>query len=106
MDKWTRTQYEEFLDRKKQQAQQNGQLYIIVNARELQDECEPGGKNLAAVCKAMLARMLEGDSFEVEPKMPSKVAGKLSVRYYVDNLDPTRRTLAQVKEEQKQAARS
>ena len=40
----------------------------------------------------MLAQMLEGDCFVVEPKVKSRIAGKLTVRYYVDNLSPERRT--------------
>ncbi len=31
----------------------------------------------------------------VEPKIRTKVAGALTVRYYVDNLSPERRTYAQ-----------
>lgn len=95
MEKWTQEQYEHALREKKQQAHDEMKLYIVINAKELQDECEPGSKNLSAVCKAMLNVMLEGDGFEVEPKIKSKIAGKLSVRYYTDNLSPQRRTYAQ-----------
>ncbi len=96
MEKWTQDQYEQTLARKKQEAHDAMQLYILVNAKDLQDECEPGVKNLSAACKAMLNQMLEGDGFEVEPKVRSRIAGKLTVRYYVDNLDPSRRTYAEV----------
>ena len=70
-------------------------LYIEVNAKDFMNECEPGVKNLNACCKAMLSKMLEGDNFIVEPKNRSKCAGTLTVRYYVDNLSPERRTYAQ-----------
>lgn len=92
MEKWTQEQYEQYLKEKKQAAHDALNLYIEVNAKELQDECEPGSKNLSSACKAMLAQMLEGDGFVVEPKVKSRIAGKLTVRYYVDNLSPERRT--------------
>ena len=65
-------------------------------AKEFMEECEPGVKNLTACCKAMLDAMLEGDGFIVEPKSRSKVAGALTVRYYVDNLHPGRRKYSEV----------
>ncbi len=96
MEKWTQEQYEQYLASKKQEAHDKMELYILVNAKELQDECEPGTKNLSMACKAMLNQMLEGDAFEVEPKVRTKIAGKLTVRYYVDNLDPGRRKYSEV----------
>lgn len=104
MEKWTQEQYEQRLKEMKQNAHDAMELYIAVNAKELQDACEPGSKNLSAACKAMLAQMLEGDRYEVEPKIRSKIAGKLTVRYYVDNLDPSRRTYAQAMADQKEEA--
>lgn len=92
MEKWTQEQYEQYLKTRKQNAHDALNLYIEVNAKEMQDECEPGSKNLSCACKAMLAQMLEGDCFVVEPKVKSGIAGKLTVRYYVDNLSPERRT--------------
>ena len=44
----------------------------------------------------MLASMLEGDTFVTEPKVRSRIAGTLTIRYYVDNLSPERRTWAAV----------
>ncbi len=102
-EKWTQEQYVQYLQKKKQEAHDAFNLYITVNAKELQDECEPGAKNLASVCKAMLQQMLEGDCYEVEPKIHTKIAGKLTVRYYVDNLDPSRRTYAEVLKEARAA---
>ena len=49
----------------------------------------------------MLSKMLEGDGFIVEPKSRSKCAGTLTIRYYVDNLSPERRTYAEAMEDQK-----
>lgn len=92
MEKWTQAQYEAYLAQKKQEAHDKMWLYIEVNAKDLLAECEPGVKNLSATCKAMLNQMLEGDGYIVEPKIRTKVAGALTVRYYVDNLDPSRRT--------------
>ena len=40
--------------------------------------------------------------FIVEPKIRTKVAGTLTVRYYVDNLHPGRRKYADVMKEQQQ----
>lgn len=102
-EKWTQEQYWNYIQQKKQEAHDALSLYITLNAKELQEECEPGVKNLASACKAMLQQMLEGDSFEVEPKIHTKIAGKLTVRYYVDNLYPTRRTYAAAQEEAKAA---
>lgn len=99
MEKWTQEQYEHYMRQKKQQAHDALNLYIDVNAKDLQNECEPGSKNITAACKAMLAVMLEGDGFVVEPKVRSRIAGKLTIRYYVDNLSPWRRTWVQAQEE-------
>lgn len=104
MEKWTQEQYEQFLRSRKQDAHDAMNLYIEVNARDLQDECEPGCKNITPACKAMLSCMLEGDGFVVEPKVKSRIAGKLTVRYYVDNLSPERRTYADVMAEAARAA--
>ena len=79
MEKWTQEQYATRLQEMKQEA-----------------------KNLATCCKAMLDAMLEGDGFIVEPKIRTKVAGTLTVRYYVDNLHPGRRKYADVMKEQQQ----
>ncbi len=91
MEKWTPQRYAKLIRQEKQAAHDEMKLYILINAKELQEECEPNSKNLSAVCQAMLGEMLEGDSFEDEPKTKSKVAGKLTIRYYVDNLAPSRK---------------
>ena len=51
----------------------------------------------------MLESMLEGDIFIVEPKNRSKCAATLTIRYYVDNLSPERRTYAEVMKAAKNA---
>lgn len=84
------------LQAKKQEAHDKQWLYIEANAKEFMEELEPGAKNLTTVCKAMLDMMLEGDGFIVEPKSKTKVAGALTIRYYVDNLSPERRKYADV----------
>lgn len=86
------------LQAKKQEAHDKQWLYIEVNAKDLLNEMEPDAKNLTTACKAMLEMMLEGDGFIVEPKSKSKVAGALTIRYYVDNLSPARRKYAEVNE--------
>ena len=95
MEKWSVDQYKERLWSMKCEAHDKLWLYIEINAKEWMNECEPDTNNLTACCKAMLEMMLEGDYFIVEPKNRSKVAGALTVRYYVDNLSPDRRTYAQ-----------
>ena len=95
MEKWTQDQYAARIQELKQEAHDKMWLYIELNAKEFMTECEPGVKNLASCCKAMLAAMLEGDGFIVEPKIRTKVAGALTVRYYVDNLSAERRTYAE-----------
>ena len=42
MEKWTQEQYEQYLKTRKQNAHDALNLYIEVNAKEMQDECEPG----------------------------------------------------------------
>lgn len=83
------------LQAKKQEAHDKQWLYIEVNAKDLMEELEPGAKNLTTACKAMLDEMLEGDGFIVEPKSKTKVAGTLTIRYYVDNLSSERRKYAE-----------
>ncbi len=95
MEKWTQEQYADRLREMKQDAHDKMWLYIELNAKEFMNECEPDVKNLSSCCKAMVASMLEGDGYIVEPKIRTKVAGALTVRYYVDNLSPERRTYAQ-----------
>lgn len=94
MEKWTQEQYASRLKEMKQEAHDKMWLYMEVNARDLMTECEPGTKNLNAACKGMLGSMLEGDTFVTEPKVRSRIAGTLTIRYYVDNLSPERRTWA------------
>lgn len=91
MAKWTQEQYATRLQEMKQEAHDKMWLYIEVNAKEFMEECEPKVKNLTPCCKAMVDAMLEGDGFIVEPKVRTKVAGTLTVRYYVDNLHPSRK---------------
>lgn len=99
MEKWTIDQYAEILKAKKEAKHNIQWLYIEVNAKDLLEECEPGVKNINTCCKAMLQAMLEGDGFIVEPKNKSKCAASLTIRYYVDNLSPERRTYAEVEAE-------
>ncbi|MCF0259120.1 MAG: hypothetical protein HUJ54_04605 [Erysipelotrichaceae bacterium] len=95
MTKWTAEQYARELQERKQTAHDKMWLYIDVNAKEFMEECEPGVKNPEACCQAMTELMLEGDRFLHEPKPLNKPSGKLTVRYFVDNLHPSRRTWAQ-----------
>lgn len=88
--------YAERLQSKKVEAHDKQWLYIEVNAKDLQEEMEPGVKNLNVCCKAMLDAMLEGDGFIVEPKSKSKCASTLTIRYYVDNLSTERRKFSEV----------
>jgi hypothetical protein len=95
MEKWTQEQYVSKINTMKQEAHDKMWLYIELNAKDFMNECEPGVKNLNAACRGMLSTMLEGDGFIVEPKIRSKVAGALTIRYYTDNLSPERRTWAE-----------
>lgn len=103
MEKWVKEQYTEVLNEKKWSAHNKQWLYIEVNAKDLLEQCEPGVKNQNVCCKAMLEAMLEGDIFIVEPKNRSKCAATLTIRYYVDNLSPERRTYAEVAKAAKNA---
>jgi len=92
MEKWTQEQYAQQIQALKQEAHDKMWLYIELNAKDFMNECEPGVKNLNSCCKEMVNAMLEGDTYIVEPKIRTKVAGALTIRYYVDNLSPERRT--------------
>lgn len=92
MEKLTIEQYNSRIEEMKKEAHDKMWLYIELNAKDFLEQNEPGVKNLTSVCKAMLGQMLEGDQFIVEPKIRTKIAGTLTVRYYVDNLSPERRT--------------
>lgn len=96
MGKLEMNDYIERLQAKKQEAHDKQWLYIEVNAKELLEEVEPGIKNQVTCCKAMLDAMLEGDGYIVEPKIKTKCAGTLTIRYYVDNLSPERKKYAEV----------
>ncbi len=96
MAKKTVEDYLNILQSKKEDAHNIQWLYIEVNAKDLLEEVEPKVSNLTAVCKAMLESMLEGDRFIVEPKIKTKIAGTLTVRYYCDNLSPERRKYSEV----------
>lgn len=96
MAKLEMNDYAERLQSKKVEAHDKQWLYIEVNAKDLQEEMEPGVKNLNVCCKAMLDAMLEGDGFIVEPKSKSKCASTLTIRYYVDNLSTERRKFTEV----------
>lgn len=90
--KWDKQQYLDCITEKKWEAHNKQWLYIELHAKKFMEECEPGVRNQNVCCKAMLESMLEGDGFIVEPKNKSKCAGTLTIRYYVDNLSPERRT--------------
>ncbi|MDD7282205.1 hypothetical protein [Floccifex sp.] len=96
MAKWTQEQYAAKIQEKKVEAHNKQWLYIELNAGELKEECEPGVSNMSPCCKAMVDAMLEGDGYIVEPKIRTKVAKSLTVRYYVDNLSPSRRKYSDV----------
>lgn len=71
-------------------------LYIDLNAQALVDEFEPKVSNVKVAAQAMLDTMLEGDGFVALPKVANKLGKDLTVRYYCDNLEPTRRKYAEV----------
>ena len=85
--------YIDAINEKKWGAHNLGWLYIELNAGDLMEELEPGVANLKTVVDAMHDMMLEGDDFLVRPDKASK---KLAVRYYCDNLHPSRRKYADV----------
>ena len=82
--------YCQIIRNKKAEAHRDNTLYIEMNAGDLLDECEPGVANAKTVCAALIDELLEGDYIV----SGSKITRKLTVRYYCDNLDPSRRKLA------------
>lgn len=91
VNKKTVKEYEDIINWKKGEAHGMDWLYIEVNALDLLTEVEAGVDNLETVCNAILNCMLEGDGFIHEPENPNKVSEALTVRYYCDNLSPSRR---------------
>lgn len=83
--------YIDVINWKKWEAHHMNWLYIEINAGDLLTELEAGVSNITTACKAILECMLEGDQFIFEPKTKTRVSGKLTVRYYCDNLSPERK---------------
>ena len=96
VEKKSLQEYKDVINWKKWEAHNMGWLYIEVNAGDLNTELEAGVDNLRTCCKAILELMLEGDGFITEPKVKSKVAATLTVRYYTDNLSESRRSYWEV----------
>lgn len=82
--------YCQIIRNKKVAAHEKGILYIEINAGDLLDECEPKVANVKTVCAALIDELLEGDYIV----SGTKTTKKLTVRYYCDNLHPSRRKLA------------
>lgn len=89
--KMTFEAYCQVIRNKKAAAHNEGTLYIEINAGELLEECEPKVSNVRTVCLALVDELLEGDYIV----SGSKNTKKLTVRYYCDNLDPSRRKLSE-----------
>lgn len=86
--------YINIINEKKNEAHSKGWLYIELNAKNLVDELEPKVKNITTSCKALYETMLEGDGFIIKPN--SKYGSTLTIRYYVDNLNPDRKKYFEV----------
>lgn len=91
MKRFSIGQYKDIIIERKFEAQREGKLYIEVNCKDLMREIEHDTKNSVACSKALYDCLLEGDCILVEPKTKTKCGGDLTVRFYVDNLDPSRR---------------
>ena len=89
--KKTEQDYKDVINWKKWEAHHMDWLYIEINASDLLTELEAGVSNITTACKAMLDCMLEGDTFIFEPKTKTRVSGKLTIRYYCDNLSESRK---------------
>ena len=90
--KKTLNDYIDLINAKKWDAHNKNWLYIELNAKDLVDEFEgPKVSNIKSAAQALLDTMLEGDRFIVTPKIKTKLAKDLTVRFYCDNLDPSRK---------------
>lgn len=96
MMKKTLADYTSIIKQMKADAQQKNWLYIEINAYELNQEIEPKVSNIKVAAQAMLDEMLEGDIFIITPKLKSNLSKDLRLRYYCDNLDPSRKTYKEV----------
>lgn len=83
-------EYKDVINWKKWEAHNMNWLYIEVNAGDLMNELEAGADNIETAADAVLAMMLEGDHFIVEPE--NRKSADLTVRYYCDNLNSDRRS--------------
>lgn len=91
MDKWTTAEYEKVIVQRRQEAHDKLWLYIELNAQDLMDELNSGGKDYNLLVKAMQMAMLEGDRYIQEPNGGNSSLKKTTIRYYVDNLSPWRK---------------
>ncbi len=82
--------YMDIINAKKTDAHNHDWLYIEICAKDLLAEVEDGADNIKTVCKAMLKSMLEGDGIICEPRTYDRIGQDLAIRYYCDNLDPSR----------------
>lgn len=103
MSKWTIEDYIERICEIRNEAAAAGKTYVDLNSKALLEACEPGVRNLPAVCRAISRAMLEGDKFLEKPNGFAAVGVKLTVRFYVDNLSPQRRRYLDVLKEEKLA---
>lgn len=94
--KRSKQDYIDIINWKKWEAHNMDWLYIEINALDLLTEVEAGINNIRVVSAAILDCMLEGDRFIFEPKTKTKASEKLTVRYYCDNLDESRRKYFEV----------
>ena len=82
--------YKKMINDKKKEAHDKNWLYIELCAKDLIAEAEDEADNIKTVCRAMMETMLEGDGFIREPRTYDRIGHEMTVRYYCDNLDPSR----------------
>ena len=92
--KLTVADYENIIRQKKNDAHNIDWLYIEVDADLLLNEIEPGVDNIDAVATAVNNEMLEGDYVVSDAVIENgKIVKGQTVRYYCDNLAPSRRKI-------------
>lgn len=85
--------FEKVINFKKQEFQANGWNALDIRAGGLVKSVCGADEDLPAAVEAMYECMLEGDQLINDPGEENRVTPEFTVRYYCDNLSPSRRKL-------------
>lgn len=79
--------YKDLITTLKYESQSNNDSYLDCTAKELMGKIGSGNETLITCCSAMRQMMLAGDEILIEPKGKKGVSTKMTIRYYINDLD-------------------